>query len=181
MPTQASATDPDPCWGKQSCHILSIPAILLHKLVTLSDYSLPGRFISDRICFSLPCYCSSTRSLSHHACWRGEALKSASPSHHRCCQITGPGAVADSSPMSHLPSLTHTSLHADVAPEHQDERLQQQTCRVWPLRLFRPKRPLHGRCACDTTSATASRLEGAAATILPANCSTSRTVPSGFI
>ncbi|KAF2029188.1 hypothetical protein EK21DRAFT_89934 [Setomelanomma holmii] len=33
---------PDPCWGKQSCRILPILAISLHKLITLSDYSLPG-------------------------------------------------------------------------------------------------------------------------------------------
>ncbi|KAH7092246.1 hypothetical protein FB567DRAFT_234570 [Paraphoma chrysanthemicola] len=87
----------------------------LHKLVTLSDYSLPARFISDRICFSLPCCCcsivlaASTRSLTHHASRHREALKSAQPSHHRCCcQITGPAAVAESSPMSHLPiALSH--------------------------------------------------------------------------
>jgi hypothetical protein len=33
---------PHPCWGQTHLHIL----------VTLSDYLLPGRFISDRICFS---------------------------------------------------------------------------------------------------------------------------------
>jgi hypothetical protein len=43
---------PHPCWGKQTCRIQSILARPLHILVTLSDYSLPERFISDRICFS---------------------------------------------------------------------------------------------------------------------------------
>jgi hypothetical protein len=43
---------PHPCWGKQTCRIQRTLARPLHILVTLSDYSLPERFISDRICVS---------------------------------------------------------------------------------------------------------------------------------
>lgn len=35
--------------------VLNILACSLQRLVTLSDYSLPGRFISDCICFSRQC------------------------------------------------------------------------------------------------------------------------------
>jgi hypothetical protein len=94
--TQVSAALTDPCWGKQTCRILLILALLLHKLVTPSDYSLPG---------------GSSPIAS--ACRRPEALKSANPSNHRH-QITGPASIADFLFMSRLPPLLHTILHAAV-------------------------------------------------------------------
>jgi hypothetical protein len=41
----------DPCWGKQTCRILSILAVAAQARHTEQLFAA-GRFISDRICFS---------------------------------------------------------------------------------------------------------------------------------
>lgn len=142
--------------------LLNILACLLQRLVTLGDYSLPARFISDCICFSRQCPSSIRFPLAPclHA-RRGAEIRIDKSTERLVDQITGL-PLSPPLPRSHLPNAP--SHHSRIRPQlltaaHRKRRTQKcgHCVRFAPTN---PPRP----CACDTTSATDSDTEAAPAT-----------------
>lgn len=132
------------CRGQTSDVLVSnILARSLQRLVTLSDYSLPGRFISDCICFSRQCPSIIRFPLTPCLQARRGAEIRIDASTELSDQITGLAAVAGFCPGHTCRTFFHTTRDAIAAHVDEGCTLQEKDLEVRPLCVFRLNQPLH--------------------------------------
>lgn len=146
---------PISCRGQTSDVLVSnILARSLQRPVTLSDYSLPGRFISDCICFSRQC--PSIIRFPLTPCLqanRGAEIR-IDESTELSDQITGLAAVAAFAQVT-LAERSFTPLETPSPPVWtKAAHCKRRTEKCGHCVCVSPELTPPRRCACDTTSAT---------------------------